>query len=147
MLLLTRCLYLPINLLATVITTLLRLSKPETIMMLFKTSHISSRTRYACKPGAFSVLFQSRTVVCSSNVSFDVRMRKIAVLVAVLLTCVSSCDITTKNPFPMPDCYGFRLEEADIDAIQRTLQSGRLSSRQVVHCYVERVNKVNPYLR
>ncbi|KAJ2957915.1 hypothetical protein NQZ79_g6407 [Umbelopsis isabellina] len=47
----------------------------------------------------------------------------------------------------MPDCYGFLLEEADIDAIQRTLQSGRLSSRQVVHCYVERVNKVNPYLR
>jgi len=46
----------------------------------------------------------------------------------------------------MAKCQGFTLEEASIDAIQQQLASGALTSRQLVQCYLDRINTVNPYL-
>ncbi|KAF7731705.1 hypothetical protein EC973_008877 [Apophysomyces ossiformis] len=51
-----------------------------------------------------------------------------------------------ENPFPMPKCNGFKLEEASIDAIQKALSSGKLTSRQLVKCYLDRVDELNPYM-
>jgi hypothetical protein len=74
-------------------------------------------------------------------------MHILAVLLITMSASVLSCDVAMKNPFPMPECHGFRLEEASIDTIQQTLHSGRLTSRQLIQCYVERVNEVNIYMR
>lgn len=38
------------------------------------------------------------------------------------------------------------MEEASVDAIQKQLSSGKLTSRQLVQCYLDRINTVNPYL-
>ncbi|KAG0167706.1 hypothetical protein DFQ28_005788 [Apophysomyces sp. BC1034] len=51
-----------------------------------------------------------------------------------------------ENPFPMPKCNGFELEEASIDAIQEALSSGKLTSRDLVKCYLDRIDLINPYM-
>ncbi|KAL2014037.1 hypothetical protein VTN00DRAFT_1562 [Thermoascus crustaceus] len=48
--------------------------------------------------------------------------------------------------FPMPDCHGFKLEEATIDQTQKALSSGLLSSVQLVGCYLNRIYQVDSYL-
>lgn len=49
--------------------------------------------------------------------------------------------------FPMPDCHGFKLEEATVDQIQAALSSGGLTSVQLVGCYLDRIYQVDGYLR
>lgn len=49
--------------------------------------------------------------------------------------------------FSMPDCHGFKLEEATIDQTQKALSSGLLSSVQLVGCYLNRIYQVDSYLR
>ncbi|KAI9284988.1 amidase signature enzyme [Umbelopsis sp. AD052] len=66
------------------------------------------------------------------------------------LVCLASLSLaaptTSSSPFPMAKCNGFQLEEASIDQIQQQLASGRLTSRQLVQCYLNRISTVNPYL-
>jgi len=70
-----------------------------------------------------------------------------AFLLALVCLCtLSTAAPTASTPFPMPKCNDFQLEEASIDDIQQQLSSGRLTSRQLVHCYLERISTVNPYL-
>lgn len=71
-----------------------------------------------------------------------------AFLLALVCLCtLSTAAPTASTPFPMPKCNGFQLEEASIDDIQQQLSSGSLTSRQLVHCYLERISTVNPYLQ
>lgn len=67
------------------------------------------------------------------------------------LVCLASLSLaaptTSSSPFPMAKCNGFQLEEASIDQIQQQLASGRLTSRQLVQCYLNRISTVNPYLQ
>jgi amidase len=75
-------------------------------------------------------------------------MRSLTALSLTVLACAfSSVANAAKNPFPMPKCHGFTLEEASIDAIQKRLESGHLTSHQLVECYVERVNTINPFMK
>jgi len=75
-------------------------------------------------------------------------MRSLTALSLTVLACAfSSIANAAKNPFPMPKCHGFTLEEASIDAIQKRLESGHLTSHQLVECYVERVNTINPFMK
>ncbi|KAF4465799.1 hypothetical protein FALBO_7329 [Fusarium albosuccineum] len=59
----------------------------------------------------------------------------------------------TEDLFPMGDCNGFKLEEATIDEMQEAMRSGKLTSVQLVTCYLIRtyqtqdsVMQVNPDL-
>jgi amidase len=63
------------------------------------------------------------------------------------LVCLASLTLASSTPFPMAKCQGFQLEEASIDEIQNELASGRLTSRQLVQCYLDRISTVNPYLQ
>jgi amidase len=49
--------------------------------------------------------------------------------------------------FPMPLCNNFKLEEATIDQLQEELLSGRLTSVQIVLCYLQRIYQTDEYIR
>jgi hypothetical protein len=55
-------------------------------------------------------------------------------------------DAGTTSLFPMPDCYGFALEEATIDQMQLAMSQGRLTSQQLVLCYLQRIHQTNVYI-
>ncbi|XP_044723847.1 amidase domain-containing protein [Hirsutella rhossiliensis] len=46
----------------------------------------------------------------------------------------------------MGDCNGFQLEEATIGQMQEALHDGRVTSVQLVHCYLKRTFQTRPYL-
>ncbi|KAK5996538.1 Putative amidase [Cladobotryum mycophilum] len=50
------------------------------------------------------------------------------------------------NLFPMGDCFGFNLHEATIDQMQEAMKSGRLTSVQLVSCYMTRTFQTQQYL-
>ncbi|KAM5354536.1 hypothetical protein ACJ41O_001183 [Fusarium nematophilum] len=52
----------------------------------------------------------------------------------------------TENLFPMGDCNGFELEEATIDEMQRAMRSGKLTSVQLVTCYLVRTYQTKEYI-
>ena len=55
-------------------------------------------------------------------------------------------DAGTVDLFPMPDCFGFKLEEATIDEMQKALRTGRLTSVQLVQCYMVRTFQTEQYI-
>lgn len=48
--------------------------------------------------------------------------------------------------FPMPKCNGIRLEEATIDQLQDAMNTGLLTTSQVVICYMQRIYQTDMYL-
>ncbi|KAK4223318.1 amidase [Podospora fimiseda] len=56
------------------------------------------------------------------------------------------CNTTTTNPFPMPLCGTFKLEEATIDQMQAAMANESLTSVQLVRCYLDRVEQTNEYI-
>ncbi|PHH60546.1 hypothetical protein CDD81_1551 [Ophiocordyceps australis] len=48
--------------------------------------------------------------------------------------------------FPMPDCNGFKLEEATIAQMQEAMEKGMLTSVQLVHCYMTRTLQTQHYI-
>ena len=55
--------------------------------------------------------------------------------------------LADSGQFPMPLCNGFKLEEATIDQLQQELSSGRLTSVQLVLCYLQRIYQTDEYIR
>lgn len=53
----------------------------------------------------------------------------------------------TVDLFPMPECFGFRLEEATIDEMQKAMESGALTSVQLVQCYMIRTYQTEEYIK
>ena len=49
--------------------------------------------------------------------------------------------------FPMEKCHGFTLEEASIAEIQEELSSGRLTSVDLVLCYMQRSYQTDSYIK
>jgi amidase len=56
-------------------------------------------------------------------------------------------DAGTNNLFPMADCFGFKLEEATIDEMQKALEDGKLTSVQLVMCYILRAHQTQNYIK
>jgi amidase len=56
-------------------------------------------------------------------------------------------NVDTENLFPMPDCNGFKLEEATIDQMQRAMEQGKLSSVQLTMCYLQRQYQIDEYVK
>ncbi|KAF4984792.1 hypothetical protein FZEAL_83 [Fusarium zealandicum] len=52
----------------------------------------------------------------------------------------------TEDLFPMGDCNGFKLEEATIDQMQKAMESGKLTSVQLVTCYLVRTYQTQEYI-
>ncbi|KAJ7740820.1 putative amidase [Mycena metata] len=50
-------------------------------------------------------------------------------------------------PFPMETCHGHRLEDAGVAQIQSWYDSGALTVRNVVSCYLTRIAQINPYVK
>ncbi|KAJ7215698.1 amidase signature domain-containing protein [Mycena haematopus] len=50
------------------------------------------------------------------------------------------------QPFPMADCHGHSLEDAGVAQIQSWYDSGALTVRQVVCCYMVRIAQIDPYV-
>ncbi|QPH10557.1 hypothetical protein C2857_001928 [Epichloe festucae Fl1] len=48
--------------------------------------------------------------------------------------------------FPMGDCHGFKLEEATIDQMQKAMESRKLTSVQLVDCYMTRTFQTQQYI-
>lgn len=49
--------------------------------------------------------------------------------------------------FPMRPCRGIQLEEASIDDLQDFLSSGKLTTVQLLHCYLDRILQTDSYLK
>ncbi|KAH8179261.1 amidase domain-containing protein [Sarocladium implicatum] len=52
----------------------------------------------------------------------------------------------TEELFSMPDCWGFKLEEATIDEMQKAMEDGKLTSVQLVLCYMMRAHQTQQYI-
>nr|POE53370.1 putative amidase [Quercus suber] len=52
----------------------------------------------------------------------------------------------TSELFPMPKCHGINIKEAKIDQLQEYLVEERLSSVQLVGCYLQRYWQTNDYI-
>ena len=48
--------------------------------------------------------------------------------------------------FPMPKCMGITLEEATIDQLQDAMNTGLLTTSQIVLCYMQRIYQTDMYL-
>ena len=53
----------------------------------------------------------------------------------------------TTKLFPMALCNGFRLEEATIDQMQAAMKKGKLTSQQLVICYLQRQYQTDDYIK
>ena len=53
----------------------------------------------------------------------------------------------TTNLFPMMPCNGLVLEEASIDILQEYMSHERLTSAQLVACYMQRAFQVDQYVK
>jgi hypothetical protein len=49
--------------------------------------------------------------------------------------------------FPMRPCHGIQLEEATIDDLQEYLSSEKLTTVQLLHCYLDRIFQTDSYLK
>ena len=49
--------------------------------------------------------------------------------------------------FPMPSCHGITLEEATIDQLQDAMSYGKLTSVDILNCYLARVSQTNSYCK
>ena len=51
------------------------------------------------------------------------------------------------NLFPMAPCQDLTLEEASIEMLQEYMSQGRLTSVQIVMCYIQRAFQVDEYVK
>lgn len=49
--------------------------------------------------------------------------------------------------FPMKQCQGLKLKEATIDQLQQWMSSGKLTTKQLVTCYIQRITQTDRYVR
>ncbi|KAK8233581.1 glutamyl-tRNA amidotransferase subunit A [Phyllosticta capitalensis] len=55
-------------------------------------------------------------------------------------------DANSSSLFPMEKCKGVSLEEATIDELQHAMNSGKLSSEELVFCFMRRMQQVDQYV-
>ena len=60
---------------------------------------------------------------------------------------ISHQNVGSREPFPMPLCFGHKLEEASIATISSWLEAGSLTSHKLVSCYLNRIHQLNKYLK
>lgn len=59
---------------------------------------------------------------------------------------VSDAQKEDETPFPMPLCYGTRVEEASIVQLQGYLTDGTLTSAKLLECYLRRIMQVDTFV-
>src|SRR5271154_604631 len=65
--------------------------------------------------------------------------------VSLLVLAIPFAFTQSSDPFPMPLCNGYIIEEVDIDTLQSYL-SENLTSVQLTKCLIDRISQLNPYL-
>lgn len=53
----------------------------------------------------------------------------------------------TTNLFPMKICHGLKLEEATIDQLQQWLSSRKMTSQELLQCYIQRIDQIDGYTK
>lgn len=56
-------------------------------------------------------------------------------------------DANGADLFPMPLCKGHQLLEASIDDLQQLLSAGKLTTVDLLQCYLERIYQTDSYLK
>jgi amidase len=56
-------------------------------------------------------------------------------------------NVGSSDLFPMADCNGFKLEEATFTEMQDAMKSGKLTSVQLVTCYLIRTYQTEEYIK
>lgn len=56
-------------------------------------------------------------------------------------------NVGSSNLFPMADCNGFKLEEATFTEMQEAMKAGKLTSVQLVTCYLTRTYQTEQYIK
>ena len=51
------------------------------------------------------------------------------------------------NLFPMRMCNGIPLEESTVESLQTAMHLGRLTSSQIVSCYLQRIYQTDSYIK
>ncbi|KAL4899237.1 amidase signature domain-containing protein [Aspergillus multicolor] len=69
-----------------------------------------------------------------------------ATAVGVASALPSGAAIVPVDPFPMPPCNGIVIEDAPIRTIQQYMVDGKLTSQDLVNCYLDRIDQTNQYL-
>lgn len=59
---------------------------------------------------------------------------------------VSDAQKEDETPFPMPLCYGTRVEETSIVQLQGYLTDGTLTSAKLLECYLRRIMQVDTFV-
>ncbi|KAL3483369.1 amidase signature domain-containing protein [Aspergillus germanicus] len=57
-----------------------------------------------------------------------------------------ACTTPSDDPFPVPLCNGLVIEDASIVTLQYWMTSGKLTSQDLVKCYLERIEQTNDHL-
>ncbi len=60
---------------------------------------------------------------------------------------IQNGSLVNSGQFPMPLCNGFKLEEATIDQLQQAMSTSKLTSVQIVLCYLKRIYQVDEYTK
>lgn len=56
-------------------------------------------------------------------------------------------NVGSSDLFPMADCNGFKLEEATFTQMQNAMKAGKLTSVQLVTCYLIRTYQTEEYIK
>ncbi|KAK8061838.1 hypothetical protein PG994_008204 [Apiospora phragmitis] len=63
-------------------------------------------------------------------------------LTALAGAALATCD----DPFPLPKCKGIEIADLPVEALQELMTDGRLTSRDLVECYLARIEQTNNYI-
>ncbi|KIY46656.1 amidase signature enzyme [Fistulina hepatica ATCC 64428] len=73
---------------------------------------------------------------------------KLHLILGLLASCAfASLTTPAETLFPMPKCQGLDLEEATVSQLQDWMSRGLLNSKQLVACYVRRIDQVDSMIK
>ena len=72
-------------------------------------------------------------------------MRLLSLTVVSAAVVASASCHNSSSPFPMPLCNGVKIEDETVEALQRWMILGNLTSQDLVKCYLERIEQTNGY--
>ncbi|KAK8075530.1 hypothetical protein PG997_010193 [Apiospora hydei] len=73
-------------------------------------------------------------------------MRLFSAGIAGFAALAGASSATSGDLFPMPKCKGIEIQNLPIDSLQKLMTEGSLTSRDLVQCYLARIEQTNRYI-
>lgn len=70
-------------------------------------------------------------------------MHLLATAILSVAAVASATCHNASSPFEMPLCNGLKIEDATVDTLQRWMILGKLTSQDLVRCYIARIEQTN----